>query len=44
MPGGELLIHVVVNIEVWPFDQPMPRGLLPAPHGVQAVPDIPNFS
>lgn len=44
MPGGELLIHVVVNIEVWPFDQPMPRGLLPAPHGVQAVPDVPNFS
>ena len=44
MPGGELLVHVVVNIEVWPFDQPMPRGLLPAPHGVQAVPDVPNFS
>lgn len=44
MPGGELLVHVVVNIEFWPFDQPMPRGLLPAPHGVQAVPDVPNFS
>lgn len=44
MPGGDLLVHVVVNIEVWPFDQPMPRGVLPAPHGVQAVPDVPNFS
>lgn len=44
MPPGELLIHLVVNVEHWPFDQPMPRALLPAPHGVGAVPDIPNFS
>ena len=44
MPAGEMLAHVVVNIEAWPFDQPMPRGLLPAPHGAQAVPDVPNFS
>ncbi len=44
-PGGKpLIVHVVVNVETWPFDQPMPRKLLSAPHGADAVPDIPNFS
>lgn len=43
-PGGRLIVHLVVNIENWRFDQPMPRKLLPAPHGAEAVPDIPNFS
>jgi allantoinase len=42
--GGRLIVHVVVNIENWRFDQPMPRKLLPGPHGVDTVPDIPNFS
>jgi len=44
-PGGKLLIvHIVVNVEVWPFDSPMPRGILTPPHGQQAVPDLPNWS
>jgi peptidoglycan/xylan/chitin deacetylase (PgdA/CDA1 family) len=43
-PGGSLIVHVVVNVEHWPFDQPMPRTVLPAPHGRPAVPDVPNFS
>jgi allantoinase len=44
-PGGKLLIvHIVVNVEVWPFDSPMPRGILTAPHGQAAVPDLPNWS
>ncbi len=43
--GRPLIVNVVVNIEHWPFDRPMPRGILPAPHGAQAAPpDIPNFS
>lgn len=42
--GKPLIVHVVVNVETWPFDQPMPRKLLSAPHGADAVPDIPNFS
>lgn len=26
-PGGKrLIVRIVVNVEVWPFDQPMPRG------------------
>ena len=43
-PGGGLIVHVVVNIENWRFDHPMPRKLLTAPHGAEAVPDVPNFA
>lgn len=42
--GKPLIVHVVVNVEVWPFDQPMPRGILSPPHGAAAVPDVPNWS
>ena len=41
--GGRLIAHVVVNIEYWRYDGPMPRAILPAPHGVPSVPDVPNF-
>ena len=37
-------MHVVVNVEYWPFDQPMPRKLIPGPHGNDKIPDVPNFS
>ena len=44
-PGGRpLIVHVVVNVENWRFDQPMPRKLLPAPHGEEHLPDVPNYS
>jgi peptidoglycan/xylan/chitin deacetylase (PgdA/CDA1 family) len=42
--AGRIIVHVVVNIENWRFDHAMPRKLLPAPHGAEAVPDVPNFS
>ena len=42
--GKPLIVHVVVNVESWPFDAPMPRKLLTAPHGLEVVPDIPNWS
>jgi allantoinase len=42
--GKPLIVHLVVNVEAWRFDAPMPRKLLPAPHGHEQVPDIPNFS
>lgn len=42
--GKPLMVHVVVNVEYWPFDQAMPRGVLPAPHGKAPIPDIANFS
>ena len=45
-PGGKsLMVNVVINIEYWPFDRPMPRGVLPAPHGkTPEPPDVPNFA
>ncbi len=45
-PGGKpLIVHIVMNIEYWPIERPMPRGIIPAPHGATpAPPDVPNFS
>mgnify|MGYP005850162667 CR=1 FL=1 len=42
--GKRVIVNVAVNVEYWPFDQPMPRAILPPPHGIRAVPDIPNFT
>ena len=33
--GKPLMVNAVVNIEYWPFDRAMPRGVLPPPHGAQ---------
>ncbi len=37
-------MHIVVNVEHWLFDNAMPRKILTAPHGLEQVPDIPNYS
>jgi peptidoglycan/xylan/chitin deacetylase (PgdA/CDA1 family) len=42
--GKRILVHLVVNVENWVFDQPMPRTILTPPHGKETVPDVPNFS
>lgn len=42
--GRNLIVQVVVNVENWRFDQPMPRKIITAPHGADSVPDVPNFS
>ena len=44
LDGKRLLVHLVVNVEHWPFAAPMPRKLLGGPHGRDNVPDLPNFS
>lgn len=44
-PGGKpLVVHLVVNVEHWQFEQAMPRKIITAPHGLEDVPDIPNYS
>ncbi|MEN2738703.1 polysaccharide deacetylase family protein [Microbacterium sp. X-17] len=43
-PGKRLIVSVVLNVEDWRFDAPMPRSILPPPHGTSFVPDVPNFS
>ncbi|MBO37592.1 MAG: hypothetical protein CMM75_00230 [Rhodospirillaceae bacterium] len=42
--GKRLMVHLVVNVEHWQFDQPMPRKLLTAPQGIEMTPDVPNYS
>ncbi len=42
--GKPLIVHLVVNVEHWQFDQAMPRKILTAPHGRENIPDVPNFS
>ena len=42
--GKPLMVHLVVNVENWLFDNAMPRKILTAPHGIEQVPDIPNYS
>jgi allantoinase len=42
--GKGLLVHVVLNVESWAFDKPMPRKIIGAPQGVETVPDVANFS
>lgn len=44
LSGKPLMVHIVVNVEVWPFDQPMPRAILQNPHGKSPIPDIGNYS
>ena len=39
------MVNPVVNIEYWPFDQPLPRGILPPPHAARLEPpDVPNYA
>ncbi|CAM4033505.1 polysaccharide deacetylase family protein [Bordetella muralis] len=42
--AGKILVHLVVNVENWSLDQPMPRTIITPPHGKETVPDVPNFS
>jgi allantoinase len=44
LDGGRLIVHLVVNVEHWQFDQAMPRTILTPPHGREQIPDVPNFS
>lgn len=44
MDGKRILVNLVVNVENWQFDQPMPRTIITPPHGRETVPDVPNFS
>lgn len=42
--GKPLIVHLVVNVEHWRFEHAMPRKIITAPHGVEQVPDIPNYA
>ncbi|MDW7738649.1 MAG: polysaccharide deacetylase family protein [Bacillota bacterium] len=45
LPGeARMVIWPVVNVEVWDFNAPLPRTLLPYPQGIPVVPDVANYS
>lgn len=44
LEGASVLAQVVLNLEHWTLDRPMPRAALPAPHGLSVVPDVANHS
>lgn len=44
LDGKPLMVHVVVNVEYWPFEKPMPRAVIPQPHGTATVPDVGNYA
>jgi peptidoglycan/xylan/chitin deacetylase (PgdA/CDA1 family) len=45
LPGNaSVAVWIIVNVEEWPFDAPMPRTVLSPPQGRSAVPDVPNYA
>lgn len=42
--GGRLAVWVIVNVEEWSIERPMPRTVLPAPMGQPLLPDLPNWA
>ena len=44
LPGNaRIAVWVIVNIEEWPFNEPMARTVIPPPQGATIVPDIANY-
>lgn len=41
---GPIIVHLVINVENWRFDETMPRTIITPPHGKETIPDVPNFS
>ena len=45
LPGGaRVAVWVIVNVEMWDIESPLPRTAAPPPGGGTVVPDIPNYS
>lgn len=45
LPGaGRVAVWVIINVEEWDINEAMARTVLPAPQGVNIIPDIPNYS
>jgi peptidoglycan/xylan/chitin deacetylase (PgdA/CDA1 family) len=42
--GGRVAIFVVVNVERWDAEKPMPRQVLTPPQGASVLPDLPNWA
>ncbi len=45
LPDGKTLaVWVILNVEEWRIEKPMPRTVLPPPMGQTLLPDVPNWS
>jgi allantoinase len=45
LPGGaRMLVWVIVNVEHWSMERPMPRTVLSPPMGQPLQPDLPNWA
>jgi peptidoglycan/xylan/chitin deacetylase (PgdA/CDA1 family) len=45
LPGGaRVAVWVIVNVEEWSNERPMPRSVLPPPYGQPLLPDLPNWA
>lgn len=45
LEGKPIIVNLIVNVEYWPYDRPMPRALMASPHGAPPKPpDVPNYS
>jgi peptidoglycan/xylan/chitin deacetylase (PgdA/CDA1 family) len=45
LPGGKrLAVWVILNVEEWRIENPMPRTVLSPPMGQPLLPDVPNWS
>jgi peptidoglycan/xylan/chitin deacetylase (PgdA/CDA1 family) len=42
--GARIAVYLIVNVEIWDFDRPVPRQYFAAPGGAAVVPDVPNWS
>lgn len=42
--GKRMAVWVIVNVEEWRIEKPMPRTVLPPPMGQPLLPDVPNWS
>ena len=42
--GKPLIVHLLIAIENWRFDDHMPRQIIPGPHGARTIPDVVNYS
>ncbi|UWQ94638.1 polysaccharide deacetylase family protein [Rhodobacteraceae bacterium M385] len=42
--GKRVAVWVIVNVEEWRIENPMPRTVLPPPMGQPLLPDVPNWS
>jgi len=42
--NNRIAVWVIVNVEEWQIENPMPRTVLPPPMGQPLLPDVPNWS